>query len=716
MKIKNILEFTLILALLFLLCLKTIYKINDPDLGLHLKTGEYILKNQAIPKEDPFTWTAKGKPWLSHSWLSAIIFYLLYLLGGPALFILFKTLVISATFLILYRLSRRLGANPLLVFFLSFLAIQTGEIGWSERAQMFTFLFLAILFCRISEMSPTKPLGRLFWEIPLYFILWVNLHIGFSLGLFLLFLFILGELTQQKFRPNKYIYSLTALLLLSLVASLLNPHIYNVFLIFLKHLFSPAETRFMYGVVREFFSPFHPSNYGLKMVGYLKVFLFISGISFVLNFKRLKIGYFLIFIFCALSACSHIKAIPPFVILALPITGFNLVNFWKEKCYSHTTQKICIDRRKSPRRTAFYTNILRSMREMSHGEVYFRIPITILMVALVLHYGVNIILSGENRRRGVWEKVGLGIEEERFFPRKAVKFIEENKISGRIFNAYEFGDYLIWKGVSVFIDGRGDVYRGKLFEDYVMIQRVQSKAEERIEEYKIDFFLLSYPTREMIRKNLHHLLNNSNKYALVYWDDVSLLYLRRANIYKDLISKYEYPKLNPVTMESGRTPVDSLFPEAKRRVKEDTSCAVAYTILARLYEKKGEIREAIFNYAKAISKNPYKSGFHNNLANCYYKSGNYSQAIISYKNALKLDPQIIEAYGNLGYTYETIGDYKNAIKFYKRSLKVFPLDEWVYNRLGYAYLQIGQRKKAREAWRKAVQINPNSPAREELKK
>ena len=45
------------------------------------------------------------------------------------------------------------------------------------------------------------------------------------------------------------------------------------------------------------------------------------------------------------------------------------------------------------------------------------------------------------------------------FPVAAVDWLEANDLAEqRIFNAYNYGGYLIWRGIPVYVDGRADVY------------------------------------------------------------------------------------------------------------------------------------------------------------------------------------------------------------------------------------------------------------------
>ena len=59
--------------------------------------------------------------------------------------------------------------------------------------------------------------------------------------------------------------------------------------------------------------------------------------------------------------------------------------------------------------------------------------------------------------------LGWGIAGGRFFqlraaewrfPAGAAQFLRDHRIAAPLFNTYEYGGYLIWRGQRVFIDGR----------------------------------------------------------------------------------------------------------------------------------------------------------------------------------------------------------------------------------------------------------------------
>src|SRR5687767_11374336 len=53
-------------------------RVLDPDVLMHLKTGQWILFHSVIPKTDIFSANASGLPWTTHEWLWQVIAYAAY--------------------------------------------------------------------------------------------------------------------------------------------------------------------------------------------------------------------------------------------------------------------------------------------------------------------------------------------------------------------------------------------------------------------------------------------------------------------------------------------------------------------------------------------------------------------------------------------------------------------------------------------------------------
>lgn len=70
--------------------------------------------------------------------------------------------------------------------------------------------------------------------------------------------------------------------------------------------------------------------------------------------------------------------------------------------------------------------------------------------------------------------------------------------------------------------------------------------------------------------------------------------------------------------------------------------------LGVIYEKKGEIDQAIEEYKKATKKMPSAYLY---LGNAYFQKGDLKEAERNYKRAIKKQPDLSDAYNNLAWLY-----------------------------------------------------------------
>lgn len=134
-------------------------------------------------------------------------------------------------------------------------------------------------------------------------------------------------------------------------------------------------------------------------------------------------------------------------------------------------------------------------------------------------------------------KINSPIVSESSYPVDACDYILENLDieNMRIFNEYNYGSYMLYRGIPVFIDSRADLYTpefngtkgedGKyegrdIFSDYLNITSIATYYENKFEEYDI--------THLLIRKNskLNMLISRDDNYNTLYSDDNFIVYER----------------------------------------------------------------------------------------------------------------------------------------------------------------------------------------------
>src|SRR5437763_631650 len=87
---------TLVLAgLAFLLGCQELF---DADAWWHLRAGRWILEHRAIPRVDPFTFGAAGRPWIDLQWTFQVALALAFAAGGvPGTIVLTAAIAASTT-------------------------------------------------------------------------------------------------------------------------------------------------------------------------------------------------------------------------------------------------------------------------------------------------------------------------------------------------------------------------------------------------------------------------------------------------------------------------------------------------------------------------------------------------------------------------------------------------------------------------------------------
>ncbi|MGH2684355.1 MAG: hypothetical protein ACRDJP_02680, partial [Actinomycetota bacterium] len=50
------------------------FPLFDNSFLTHLATGRMIVDDWAIPRHDPFSFTASGEPWVVQSWLASVLY------------------------------------------------------------------------------------------------------------------------------------------------------------------------------------------------------------------------------------------------------------------------------------------------------------------------------------------------------------------------------------------------------------------------------------------------------------------------------------------------------------------------------------------------------------------------------------------------------------------------------------------------------------------
>lgn len=164
------------LLLLFILNF-TIQPLTEPDFGWHLRAGlDLLQQGWTLPQLDPYSHTMPDWPWVEHAWLTDVLVAAVYQsTGGLGVMLLFGIVAAGA-----WLIASSLAPVPVHVGWMAAaLSLWVALPYLGARTQLISLLGLAILLYILSRQD------RRWWlAIPPMFLLWANLHGGFTIGLF----------------------------------------------------------------------------------------------------------------------------------------------------------------------------------------------------------------------------------------------------------------------------------------------------------------------------------------------------------------------------------------------------------------------------------------------------------------------------------------------------------------------------------------------------
>src|SRR5512133_382256 len=126
------------------------------DLAYHLKAGQLMVAEHALPRTDVLAWTTAGRPWLDQNWGAQLVLYGIWRLGGFPLLTLVNALLAVAAWGLVTAACRRRTANPRLIAGTVLLGYATAVATFSARPQMFSLLLFATELYLL-EVARTRP-------------------------------------------------------------------------------------------------------------------------------------------------------------------------------------------------------------------------------------------------------------------------------------------------------------------------------------------------------------------------------------------------------------------------------------------------------------------------------------------------------------------------------------------------------------------------------
>jgi hypothetical protein len=447
----------------------------DPDLWWHIKTGELILATHRWATIDPYSYTANGMPWMSCEWLGDVAFAAVYRTMGLRGLEALLVVLASAVILALYTFTTLRCGNSKAGFVAAAVLLTLANASFNLRPQMLGYLFLILTLIALERFRQGKQ--RAVWMLPVLFMIWINSHgswiIGLGVvGLFIacgLFSFELGSLEMLRWTTSQRM-QLETVLMLSLAAIMITP--YGPRLASYPFTVASSLPISVANIEEWRVMPFNLA--GGKIFLVLLLGFALAQLAFRLSWRLYEI---LLFLFGTAMACLHVR----FLLLFVPFFAPLLVTVLARWIPSYERRK---------------------------DKYLLNFAIMAGLVIAMMHF----LPSQAAMEKKVADQ----------FPVQALAYMEKHPVPGPLFNSYGFGGYMVEAGYKTFIDGRSELFEQTgVLDDYVHITVLRPGAMKVLSSYGIRSCLLQRD------EELSTALASMPDWQKVYSDNVSALYVRR---------------------------------------------------------------------------------------------------------------------------------------------------------------------------------------------
>ena len=539
---KSSIRFTIMAVVLIAIFCFAISPVTlQNDTFYTIKIGEHVLQN-GIDMKDPFSWHENLQYTYPH-WLYDVVIYLVYSIGGQV-GIYISTIVLSITLgLTMYLVNTKLTKNKLTSFVLTIGAMYLLKNYIAARAQLATFILFILTVYFIEMFLETKKKRYMVGLIIIPIII-ANVHLAVFPFYFVLYLPYIAEYMI-------YILSNTEIIVVTAKIDRLNKKILKTTnedeIQKIKDEINRLEQKNEKTINRK--EKINANPYKIKIRGNnnVKALIIIMIIclftGFLTPLGTTPYTYLVktmqgstthnISEHLPLTLVNNLEFMCTLVLFIAILTftdtkirlsdlfmlgGLVLLTFYTRRQFSMFTL-ICV---------IILNRLINALLDKYDPEgckkaIKKMTTITGMIVTICLVLTISVIQYKP--------KMKNHFIDENSYPVEAATYILENLDINNIklYNEYNYGSYLIFRGIPVFIDSRADLYAPEfnpgeeIFNDYINLANVNvDNVEEELDKYGITHMLMYKKSK--LRKFVEQ---NTEKYNLIYEDDNFCLFERK---------------------------------------------------------------------------------------------------------------------------------------------------------------------------------------------
>lgn len=557
-KIKTIKFNILAVVAIVIFCISLCPITLQNDTYYTIKIGEHIVNTKTVDMQDPFSWH-ENLPYTYPHWAYDVIIYLIYnAFGLMGIFI--STIVLACILgVLMYFTNCKISKNKPISLLITIGAMYLMKDYIAARAQLVTFILLELAVLLIEKFLETKkvrnPIGIILISIAI-----ANLHCAVWPFFFVIFLPYVAEYliftiidAEPIYKVKQKIYDIRIKIYNKLLQKNKEKYTEKLNKVIAKKEESVEDhKRFIENQKSRRENPYRIKYEKNKATKWL----------------------ILVMVICAFTGLLTPLGDTPYTYLYKTMQGNTT-----ESISEHLPLTLINSKEILVTLVAVLAILLFTDTKIRLKDLFMLAGLALLMfmtrrqISMFVLFGSAIIakliadLFGKYDKRGLVEfenimistlgtiavicivallaileirpKVDDKFVRESSYPVDAATYITENLDlkSIRLFNEYNYGSYLIFRGIPVFIDSRADLYapefnkvensedaelaKGRdIFSDYIGASTISRYYENVFEKYNITHMILSKKSK------LNMLVEKDDRYNQIYSDEYFVIYER----------------------------------------------------------------------------------------------------------------------------------------------------------------------------------------------
>jgi hypothetical protein len=450
----------------------------DADLYWHIATGRKIWQSGSFPQVDEFSHTFRGHPWIASNWLADLSFFGAYSLLGLRGVVLITGGAIALAYALLFlMLARTLRLT--VAIGVAAVALTLSGSHLHARTQIFGDVLIVVWVAALVRAVDAKTSPSLML-LPVM-TLWANVHGSFVAGLALTVALAAEAVFESPGGERLLVARRWAVFVVAAVgAACVTPYGARPLLMAFQVIGANEA--------KPYLEEWQAVSFNTAPIPVLAVLALVF--LALLNGAKIRFCRLTILLLIAAYMLTAVRFIFLFYIIAPLLLATPLTRQFR---FLRLSEQIATQ-------PQFFT----TMSQLGRRGLYGTYGI-IAIIILVTGFRDSVKPSRQ------------------ISPESSVDYIFAHNLHGNIYNGFNFGGYLIFRGLPTFIDGRTDQLFGDGFttETMTIVYKRPREFMGYLDKYRISIGLVAPNSMESQE------FRASSDWIGVYFDDVSELFVRR---------------------------------------------------------------------------------------------------------------------------------------------------------------------------------------------